>query len=101
MIAEQYTGQLRKHVLPSGEVVIVSPTLTIQSIYMWFYAAVNLGACGAISASFIARDHGYWQSYLVPTCIFALVRLPALPLILMSHDTRLGSCDSGPWEGQV
>lgn len=73
MIAEQYTGKLRKHTLPSGEVVIVSPALTIQSIYMWFCAAVTLGACGAISAAFISRDHGYWQSYLVPTCIFTLV----------------------------
>lgn len=73
MIAEQYTGKLRKHVLSSGEVVILSPALTIQSIYMWLYVAVNLGAYGAISAAFIARDQGYWQSYLVPTCIFILV----------------------------
>lgn len=38
-----------------------------------FYAAVNLGSIGAISASFLARDNGYWAAYLVPTCIFALV----------------------------
>ncbi|KAJ8516687.1 hypothetical protein ONZ45_g6045 [Pleurotus djamor] len=73
MIAEQYTGRLRKETLPSGEVVIKSPSLTIQSIYLWFYAAINLGACGAISASFLARDHGYWKAFLVPTAIFALV----------------------------
>jgi len=73
MIAEQYTGKLRKETLPSGEVVIKSPAVTIQSIYMWFYAAINFGSCGAISASFLARDHGYWAAYLVPTCIFALV----------------------------
>jgi len=34
MIAEQYTGKLRKKTLPSGEVVIVSPALTYQRIYM-------------------------------------------------------------------
>lgn len=91
MIAEQYTGKLRKETLPSGEVVIKSPAVTIQSMYLCrltepflsslcvlrrhlgFYAAVNFGSCGAISASFLARDHGYWSAFLVPTCIFAIV----------------------------
>ncbi|KAJ3554308.1 hypothetical protein NM688_g3181 [Phlebia brevispora] len=73
MVAEQYQGKLRKEKLPSGEVIIRDPEVTIQSIYLWFYAAINVGACGSISAAFIARDQGYWQSYLVPTCIFAIV----------------------------
>ncbi|KAL0950328.1 hypothetical protein HGRIS_010299 [Hohenbuehelia grisea] len=79
MIAEQYTGKLRKETLPSGEVVIRSPAVTIQSIYLWFYAAINLGSCGAISASFLARDHGYWKAFLVPTGIFVMV-----PFVLLS-----------------
>ncbi|TFK33263.1 peptide/h+ symporter protein [Crucibulum laeve] len=79
MIAEQYTGKLRKETLPSGEVVIKSPAVTIQSIYLWFYAAINFGSCGAISASFLARDHGYWSAFLVPTCLFVLV-----PLVLLA-----------------
>ncbi|TCD64777.1 hypothetical protein EIP91_003637 [Steccherinum ochraceum] len=33
MIAEYHTGKLRKHALPSGEFAILSPALTIQSIY--------------------------------------------------------------------
>lgn len=73
MIAEQYTGKLRKETLPSGEVVIKSPAITVQSIYLYFYAAINFGSCGAISASFLARDYGYWQAFLVPTCIFIVV----------------------------
>jgi POT family proton-dependent oligopeptide transporter len=73
MIAEQYQGKLRKKTLPSGEVVLLSPALTYQRIYLYFYAAINLGSVGAISASFIARDHGYWATFLVPTCIFLLV----------------------------
>lgn len=75
LIAEQYTGRLRKEVLPSGETVIYTPALTIQTIYLYFYAAVNCGSAGAISASFLARDHGYWVAFLVPTAIFALVPL--------------------------
>ncbi|KAF7289765.1 Peptide/h+ symporter protein [Mycena indigotica] len=73
MIAEQYQGKLRKETLPSGETVIISPGITIQSIYLYFYMAINFGSTGAISASFLARDHGYWVAFLVPTCIFATV----------------------------
>ncbi|TCD69597.1 hypothetical protein EIP91_007019 [Steccherinum ochraceum] len=73
MIAEQYNGKLRKDTLPSGEVIIRSPALTYQSVYLFFYAAINFGSVGAISAAFIARDHGYWISFLVPTLIFCLI----------------------------
>jgi POT family proton-dependent oligopeptide transporter len=72
----------------------VSPSLTIESIYLCklfthpqkisltlarvdFYMAVNLGSTGAISASFLARDNGFWVAYLVPTCVFA-----AVPIVL-------------------
>ena len=34
MVAEQYTGKLRKKTLPSGEVVLISPALTYQRIYL-------------------------------------------------------------------
>ncbi|KIY69416.1 PTR2-domain-containing protein [Cylindrobasidium torrendii FP15055 ss-10] len=73
MIAEQYTGKMRKKTLKSGEVVVVSPQVTYQHIYNWFYASINWGSVGAISASFLARDHGYWSAFLVPTCILAIV----------------------------
>ncbi|KAJ7650152.1 peptide/h+ symporter protein [Roridomyces roridus] len=73
LIAEQYQGKLRKETLPSGEIVIVSPSITVQSIYLYFYMAINFGSTAAISASFLARDNGYWVAFLLPTCIFALV----------------------------
>ncbi|TRM63651.1 POT family-domain-containing protein [Schizophyllum amplum] len=79
MIAEQYTGKMRKKTLKSGEVVIVSPAVTYQRIYNWFYASINWGSAGAISASFLARDHGYWSAFLVPTCILCLV-----PVVLVA-----------------
>ncbi|KAH6905979.1 peptide transporter PTR2B [Coprinopsis sp. MPI-PUGE-AT-0042] len=83
MVAEQYQGKMRKKTLKSGEVVIVSPDVTIQSIYLWFYAAINFGSCGAISASFLAKNHGYWAAYLVPTGIFCIV-----PFVLMAGKKR-------------
>lgn len=92
MVAEQYTGVMHKKTLHTGETVLVSPEVTIQSIYLCthircllvllsltyrdtigFYAAINLGAAGSISAAFLARDNGYWAAYLVPTAIFVLV----------------------------
>ncbi|KAF8212714.1 hypothetical protein K438DRAFT_1957331 [Mycena galopus ATCC 62051] len=95
LIADQYTGRMRKRytprhtisvtlmydpeTLPTGEVVIVTPGLTIQSIYLYFYMAINLGSTGAISASFLARDNKFWVAYLVPTCIFA-----TMPIVLFS-----------------
>jgi POT family proton-dependent oligopeptide transporter len=52
--------------------------ITGPFILIDFYAAINLGSCGAISASFLARDQGYWVAFLVPTLIFLLV-----PLVLV------------------
>ena len=75
LMAEQYTGKIRKQVLKSGETVIISPALTYQRIYLYFYASINLGSTAAISASFIARDHGYWVAFLIPTITFAIVPL--------------------------
>ena len=36
LIGEQYTGKMRKKTLKSGEVVIVSPSVTYQRIYNWY-----------------------------------------------------------------
>ncbi|KAK6996639.1 Peptide/h+ symporter protein [Favolaschia claudopus] len=109
MIAEQYQGKLRKEVLPSGETVIVSPNITVQSIYLYFYMAINFGSTGAISASFLARDNGYWVAYLVPTCIFAVipiilylcrnsyVKTPPRGSIILETFRVVGVCLSARW----
>jgi POT family proton-dependent oligopeptide transporter len=90
-------------------VVIKSPAVTIQSIYMYFYAAINLGSIGAISASFLARDHGYWAAYLLPTCIFVLVPLvmafgkkyyhltPPRGSVLLDTIRVIGMATKGKW----
>ena len=78
LMAEQYAGKIRKKVLKSGETVIVSPALTYQRIYMYFYAATGLGSTAAISASFLAREQGYWIAFLVSTIVSAIV-----PIVLV------------------
>lgn len=37
MVAEQYTGVMHKKTLKSGETVVVSPEVTIQSVYLCSY----------------------------------------------------------------
>lgn len=45
LIAEQYKGtKMIIKVLPSGERVIIDPTLTTSRIYMYFYMMINVGA---------------------------------------------------------
>ncbi|KAJ7106533.1 peptide transporter PTR2B [Mycena epipterygia] len=109
MIAEQYTGKMRKETLPSGEIVIVSPSITIQSIYLYFYMAINFGSTAAISASFLARDNGFWVAFLVPTCIFALVpivlyfcrnsfvKTPPRGSIILETFRVIGVCIGAQW----
>jgi POT family proton-dependent oligopeptide transporter len=50
LIAEQYKQiTLQVKTLPSGERVILDPTLTISRIYMYFYMMINVGAlCGSV-----------------------------------------------------
>ncbi|KAF7362947.1 Peptide/h+ symporter protein [Mycena venus] len=109
LIADQYTGKMRKETLPTGEVIIVSPTLTVESIYLYFYMAINLGSTGAISASFLARDNGFWVAYLVPTCVFATVPIvlfgcrkyyvvtPPRGSILLETFRVIGLCLTARW----
>ncbi|KAK7007588.1 Peptide/h+ symporter protein [Favolaschia claudopus] len=109
LIAEQYQGKLRKETLKSGEEVIVSPSITIQSIYLYFYMAVNFGSAGAISAPFLARNHGFWAAFLVPTLIFATVpiilwwgrnhyiKTPPRGSIILETFRVIGVCMSAVW----
>ena len=57
MIAEQYTGKLRKKTLPSGEVVLISPALTYQRIFMCKYLDL------ASPAGVIHLNHRFLRCY--------------------------------------
>jgi len=51
LIAEQYKQvSLEVKTLPTGERVIMDPTLTVSRIYMYFYMMINVGSlCGSIA----------------------------------------------------
>lgn len=71
LMAEQYR---RKHpgvkTLPSGKRVIVDPKLTVQSIFNWFYWAINIGSLSAIATTNCEKYVGFWLAYLIPLIMF-------------------------------
>ncbi|KAF8621776.1 hypothetical protein AX15_007512 [Amanita polypyramis BW_CC] len=74
LVAEQYKcTKLFVRVTKSGERVIVDPTLTVSSIYMYFYLFINIGALvGQITMTYSEKYVGYWLTYTLPTVVFLL-----------------------------
>jgi POT family proton-dependent oligopeptide transporter len=71
LIAEQYTGTKQSiKVLPSGERVIVDPTITIERIYTYFYMCINIGSMSSGITTVLESKVGFWLAYLVPVVIF-------------------------------
>ncbi|OJJ44553.1 hypothetical protein ASPZODRAFT_70968 [Penicilliopsis zonata CBS 506.65] len=57
--------------LPSGERVILDPTITQSRIYHYFYLFVNVGALiGQIGMSYAEKYVGFWLAFLLPTVLF-------------------------------
>ncbi|KAJ2556204.1 peptide transporter ptr2 [Coemansia sp. RSA 1878] len=76
MVAEQY-GRYRPFVrkLKNGTEVVVDRELTVQSIFNWFYWAINVGGLSAIATTELESNVDFWAAYLLPTlmCFFCLV----------------------------
>ncbi|KAJ2398592.1 peptide transporter ptr2, partial [Coemansia sp. RSA 2559] len=73
MVAEQYRRQrpfVRK--LKSGKEVLVDRGATIQSIFNWFYWAINVGGLSAIATSELEHNVDFWPAYLLPTLMFVV-----------------------------
>ena len=71
LIADQYTRRkMALSTLPSGEQVIIDPSVTIQRIYMIFYASINIGSLCLLVTPYLERDIGFWSAYLLCLCMF-------------------------------
>lgn len=71
MVAEQYQRNrpfVRK--LKSGREVLVDRDATIQSIFNWFYWAINIGSLSAIATTELEHNVDFWPAYLLPTLMF-------------------------------
>ena len=57
--------------MPSGEEVIVDPTITQSRIYHYFYLFINIGALvGQIGMVYAEKYVGFWLSFTLPTIMF-------------------------------
>ncbi|KAK1833002.1 major facilitator superfamily domain-containing protein [Podospora conica] len=57
----------------NGERVIVDPEESINSVMLWFYLLINVGACFGIPTTYLAKIVGYWAAYLIPTILYLLL----------------------------
>ncbi|KAH1445032.1 hypothetical protein KXV53_006970 [Aspergillus fumigatus] len=73
LIAEQYSMRTeRVKTLQSGEVVIVDPNLTVQTVYARYYWIINIGALSIIPASWLELKVDFWAAFLMPLCLWLL-----------------------------
>ncbi|KIX05842.1 uncharacterized protein Z518_03815 [Rhinocladiella mackenziei CBS 650.93] len=74
LLAEQQTEiKKRIQILPSGERVIVDPTVTTSRIFLYFYLCINVGSLiGQIGMVYAEKYVGFWLSFMLPTVLFLL-----------------------------
>lgn len=72
LVVEQIPAvNLKVRTLPSGERVVVDPTITQSRIYHYFYLFINIGALiGQIGMAYAEKYVGFWLAYLMPTIMF-------------------------------
>lgn len=72
LVVEQIPAvNLKVRTLPTGERVIVDPTITQSRIYHYFYLFINIGALvGQIGMAYAEKYVGFWLAYLLPTIMF-------------------------------
>jgi len=72
LVVEQIPAtNLKIRTLPSGERVVVDPTITQSRIYHYFYLFINIGALvGQIGMAYAEKYVGFWLAFLLPTIMF-------------------------------
>jgi POT family proton-dependent oligopeptide transporter len=62
LLAEQNTDRrMRVETLPTGERVIVDPSVTNSRMFLYFYFCVNIGSLtGQISMVYVEKFHSFW-----------------------------------------
>jgi proton-dependent oligopeptide transporter, POT family len=80
LIAEQLPQtKMVTRELPSGERVIIDPTVTQSRVYHYFYLFINVGALvGQIGMVYAEKWVGFWLSFLLPTVLLCVCPLVVL-----------------------
>lgn len=72
LIADQYKRKkMAVSTTKKDERVIIDPSLTIQRIYMIFYACINIGSLSLLATPYMELYIGFWSGYLLCLCMFA------------------------------
>jgi dipeptide/tripeptide permease len=82
----------RAHVVTKkdGSKAIIDPEATSESVMLWFYLLINIGAFFGVATSYLAKYVGFWASYLLPGIIYFM-----LPVLLFFVNKRLVKLPAG------
>ncbi|CAF1620133.1 unnamed protein product, partial [Adineta ricciae] len=70
-MAEQYSRKAPVIKVVKGQRKILSPEMTIQSLFNWFYWAANFGAFIAeLITPTVEKYHSFWLAYFLASAIF-------------------------------
>lgn len=71
LVADQY-NRTKPYVkkLKGDKKVIVDPKITIQSLFHWFYLAINVGSLSPILTTYLEKYQSFWLAYLIPLIMF-------------------------------
>ncbi|KAI1102211.1 hypothetical protein F4804DRAFT_313808 [Jackrogersella minutella] len=83
-VIDQSPHKFAHVITENGEKVIVDPEESVNSVMLWFYLLINIGACFGIPTTYLAKLVGYWAAYLIPTILYLL-----LPPLLWYLNPRL------------
>lgn len=77
LIAEQLEARsLSIKTLPSGEKVIVDPSVTQSRVYHYFYLFINIGSLlGQVGMVYCEKYVGFWLAFLLPTILLCICPL--------------------------
>jgi POT family proton-dependent oligopeptide transporter len=59
--------------LPSGELVIVDPTTTLQGYQLMFYQCISYGSVFGLATTYSARRVGFWLAFGLPGILYVVM----------------------------
>ncbi|KIW49910.1 hypothetical protein, variant [Exophiala xenobiotica] len=85
LLAEQQVETKKRiKVLPSGERVIVDPSVTTSRIFLYFYMCINIGSLvGQIGMVYCEKYVGFWLAFMLPTVLFVFA--PIVLVVCKKH----------------
>ncbi|UJR19089.1 hypothetical protein I4U23_022220 [Adineta vaga] len=91
LMAEQYSRTKPIITVIKGKRQILDPDVTMQSMFNWFYWAINIGALSLILTTNIEKYLSFWLAYLIPTVVF----VGAIIVLIIGRNRYVQKAPSG------